>query len=145
MSTDHLSFIRDELKKAKDLGLPIKEDLYSHLTEVFNRIMLSHPKDAYDRFETISKLVKMNNFKITDPPTDDEVNSRRVVVTNQEALEFIQQARNLMNQVVPGGVARPKMIEIERNNNCVLTNFLDQAEMLEWAGYGFGENTNFMI
>jgi len=51
----------------KDLGTPIKADLYTHLTEVFNRIMLHHPNDAFEKFEEISGLVKQTNFKISDP------------------------------------------------------------------------------
>ena len=34
-----LEKLKKELKQAKDLGMPIKTDLYSHLIEVFNRIM----------------------------------------------------------------------------------------------------------
>jgi len=32
-----------------------------------------------------------------------------------------------------------------RDNNCVLPNYPEQAEMLEWAGIGFGEEMNFLI
>lgn len=44
--------------------MPISTDLYSHLTEVFNRIMLHHQDDGYEKFEEISALVKQTNFKI---------------------------------------------------------------------------------
>lgn len=69
--------MKDEFKKAKDLGTPIRDDLYSHVTEVFNRIMLHHPNDCYDRFETISMLVKHNNFKIKDAAPEKEINNRQ--------------------------------------------------------------------
>ena len=49
-------------------------DLYSHLNEVFNRIIKYHPYDAFDRFEEISTLVKKTNFKISDPKFDYEIN-----------------------------------------------------------------------
>ena len=55
--------------------MPISQDLYSHLIEVFNRIILHHPQDGFDKFEEISALVKQTNFKITDPKTDFDVNS----------------------------------------------------------------------
>jgi len=82
MSSRHIESIQAELKKQKDLGMPIKQDLYEHLTEVFNRIMLHHPTDAFDRFETISSLVKRNNIKISEPLSDIEINSKRAVITN---------------------------------------------------------------
>lgn len=66
MASANLDYIRSELCKAKDLGTPIRDDLYTHLTEVFDRIMLHHPHDGYDRFETISAMVKKNNFRITN-------------------------------------------------------------------------------
>lgn len=68
-----LEKLKAQLKESKDLGQPIKADLYSHLIEVFNRIMLHHPTDAYDKFEEISALVKRTNFQIKDPQYDYEV------------------------------------------------------------------------
>jgi radial spoke head protein 4/6 len=64
VSLETLEKLKAQLQQVKDCGAPIKADLYSHLTEVFNRIMLHHPHDAYDKFEEISALVKFTNFKI---------------------------------------------------------------------------------
>jgi hypothetical protein len=50
------------------------QDLYSHLTEVFNRILLNHSTDALDRFEEISAMVKQTVLKFKDPKFDFEVN-----------------------------------------------------------------------
>lgn len=58
VSLETLEKIKSQLQRARDLGTPIQSDLYTHLTEVFNRIMLHHPLDAYDKFEEISGLVK---------------------------------------------------------------------------------------
>jgi hypothetical protein len=44
-------------KASKNPG-DVQHDLYSHLTEVFNRAVMQHPTDAYDKFEEISVLVK---------------------------------------------------------------------------------------
>ena len=74
VSLETLEKLKNQLKQVKDLGTPIKADLYTHLTEVFNRIMLHHPNDAYDKFEEISGLVKKTNFKIKDPEFDVQVN-----------------------------------------------------------------------
>ncbi len=58
VSFETLDKLKKQLQQVKDLGMPIKTDLYNHLTEVFNRIMLHHPEDGYDKFEEISALVK---------------------------------------------------------------------------------------
>ena len=75
------------------------QDLYSHLTEVFNRILLHHTDDAFDKFEEISALVKQTNLKIKDPKFDYEVNAahRQPVVT--EAQLWIEKSKNLLNEV----------------------------------------------
>ena len=74
VSIDTLERIKAQLRSARDNGSTIKMDLYTHLTEVFNRIMLNHPYDAYDKFEEISLLVKQTNLKIKNPLYDHEVN-----------------------------------------------------------------------
>ncbi len=66
-SIDVLERIKGQLKQARDNGATIEQDLYSHLTEVFNRIMLNHPYDAFDKFEEISLLVKQTSLKIKNP------------------------------------------------------------------------------
>ena len=73
ISVETLEKLKTHLKQSKQIGMPISQDLYSHLLEVFNRIILHHPTDGFDKFEEISALVKQTNFKITDPKTDFEV------------------------------------------------------------------------
>jgi hypothetical protein len=58
VSLETLDRIKQQLKEARDNGSTIKLDLYTHLTEMFNRIMVHHPYDAFDKFEEISLLVK---------------------------------------------------------------------------------------
>ena len=50
--------IRAHLRESRDIGGNIPQDLYTHLSEVFNRILLHHSDNAYDKFEEISALVK---------------------------------------------------------------------------------------
>lgn len=42
LSVETLDKIREQLRQAKDVGGHAHQDLYSHLTEVFNRVMLHH-------------------------------------------------------------------------------------------------------
>ena len=71
-----LERIKAQLRQGKDIGGNVPQDLYSHLTDVFNRILLHHPEDAYDKFEEISALVKSTDLKFKDPKYDFEVNEQ---------------------------------------------------------------------
>ena len=76
ISVETLDKIREQLREAKNVGGSVPQDLYSHLTEVFNRIMLHHQSDAYDKFEEISALVKRTHLSFKDPKRDFEVNAQ---------------------------------------------------------------------
>ncbi len=53
--------------------MPVKSDIQDHLIELFSRIMLHNPQNAYEKFEEISAIVKETNFKIKDPSKDDVI------------------------------------------------------------------------
>jgi hypothetical protein len=52
--------------------------------------------------------------------------------------------QNLLNGVIPGQEKRNRS-ELFQDYKCLLPNFVEQAECLEWAGIGFGEETTFLI
>jgi hypothetical protein len=89
VSLDTLDKIKSHLKESRDCGNGISLDLYSHLTEVFNRIMLHHPTDAFEKFEEISHLVKQTHLKIKDPAFDYQINSIQYEQTHPERAEWI--------------------------------------------------------
>lgn len=144
VSLETLEQLKKQLSEVKDLGMPIKSDLYTHLIEVFNRIMLHHPHDSYEKFEQISALVKQTNFKIRDPLKDEDLNQNVTVISNKQALDLIQKAKNLM-QEVPDLVAKPDLRKLVPDSKCVIPNFVEHADMLQWAGVGFGEETTLLI
>lgn len=65
--------MKSRLKQSKKLG-KIDLDFYTHLKNIFNRVMLYHKHDSYDKFEEISQLVKKTHLKIRDPLKDSEIN-----------------------------------------------------------------------
>jgi len=99
VSLDTLERIKSQLKQARDQGSTVKLDLYTHLTEVFNRIMLHHPYDAYDKFEEISHLVKQTHLKIKDPKFDYDVNAIQHEQSNPQKEAWIKKCKNLLNEV----------------------------------------------
>ena len=70
-----LERIRSQLREVRDIGGNVPQDLYTHLTEVFNRVLLHHADNAYDKFEEISALVKQTDLKFKDPRNDFELNA----------------------------------------------------------------------
>ena len=69
-----LEKLKQQLRSHSESNSDASRDLYSHLNEVFNRIIKYHPYDAFDKFEEISQLVKQTAFKIEDPKFDHELN-----------------------------------------------------------------------
>lgn len=87
-----LEELKQQLRSQADPSQPVPKDLYSHLNEVFNRIIKFHPYDAFDKFEEISHLVKQTTFTIQDPKFDFEVNgnvhaSQNRSLSTQQALD----------------------------------------------------------
>lgn len=106
--------------------------------------MLHHPTDAYDKLEEISGLVKQTNFKIKNPQDEHDINKDAGVIKSADQLHQIQMAKDLLNEVA-------NMVEdsdqrfVRKDVNCVISDFVNDSEMLEQAGIGFGENGSFMI
>lgn len=77
------------------------QDLYGHLSEVFNRIMMYHKSDAFDKFEEISALVKKTHLSFSDPKRDFELNELTRHRSPEEVARevWIAKSRNLLNEV----------------------------------------------
>ena len=74
ISSETLDRIRSQLREATHAGGSFQQDLYSHLTEVFNRIVEFNQGDAYEKFEEISTMVKRTRLSFNDPKRDFELN-----------------------------------------------------------------------
>jgi hypothetical protein len=145
VSFETLDKLKKQLQQVKDLGMPIKADLYTHLTEVFNRIMLHHPDDGYDKFEEISALVKQTNFKICDPANDYDVNAASGVIQNKEMMDMLEKWKNLLNEFPDLVAAADRKKMMAKEVKCVIPNYPEHAEMFEWAGIGFGPDMSYVI
>ena len=99
VNAETLERIKNQLKDVKNVGNNVSQDLYSHLTEVFNRILLHHPYDAYDKFEEISALVKKTHLKFQDPKYDFEVNAEHGAAAQTAKDQWVQKSKNLINEV----------------------------------------------
>ena len=139
-----LDAIRAQLRKEKDLGEHVKSDLYSHLTEVFTRIMQHHPYDGFDKFEEISQLVKNTNMKVRDPKFDYELmNNGANTLTNQQAIDYIEKTKKLLKEHAEVGALDRGLLT--KNQSYIMPNISEEAAMFEWAGISFGDDTVYML
>jgi hypothetical protein len=96
---DTLDRIKTQLKEAQNTGHGVQQDLYSHLTEVFNKVIMNHPADAFDKFEEISALVKQTHLKFKDPQQDSEVNTAHQKAAPTNAAIHVCKTRDLLSGV----------------------------------------------
>ena len=139
-----LERIKQQLAEAQDIGGNVPQDLYSHLTEVFNRILMHHTEDAYDKFEEISALVKQTDLKFKDPKLDFEVNQEYGAAAVTDRQRWVARAKNLLNEVNDLVSAADKKL-LTKQKQFVVPNFAEEAEMLEWAGVSFGEEDTIRL
>ena len=133
--------IRAHLREPRDIGGNIPQDLYTHLSEVFNRILLHHSDNAYDKFEEISALVKQTDLKFKDPTNDFDLNAACSAQAVSERDAWVKRSRNLLNEV-NDLISDADQALLTKNRTFNIPNFAEEAEMLEWAGISFGaENT----
>lgn len=128
--------VKNNLKDQKNVGAT-KTDLYTHMTEIFNRVMLHHPYDAYDKFEEISHLVKRTHLKIKDPKYDHQVNKIKDEKKNPQVEQMINQSKNLIRERIDLANKADKLL-LSTQNPVEMPNVSEEVGMLEWAGVGLG-------
>jgi len=99
VNTETLERIKMQLREAKDVGGKVPQDLYTHLTEVFNRILSHNPSSGFDDFEEISALVKQTHLKFQDPKLDVQINMPEKPRAATAKDIWMEKSRNLINEV----------------------------------------------
>lgn len=139
-----LERIRCSLREARDIGGSVPQDLYTHLTEVFNRVLVHNSDDAYDKFEEISALVKQTDLKFKDPKNDSDLNCALSAQSVSERDDWVRRSKNLLNEVNDLISARDRHL-LTKGKTFAIPNFTEEAEMLDWAGINFGEDNTLRL
>lgn len=139
-----LEKIKEQLRLSKSIDSSVKSDLYSHMTEVFNRIMLHHQYDAFDKLEEISRLVKETHLKVKDPQYDHQVNQIKAQKQNSALETWLDRSKSLLKEHWDAIPQAEKSL-LSKNKKIVMPNFVEEAAMLEWAGVYFGEEEAFKV
>ena len=133
------------MREARDIGASVPQDLYTHLTEVFNRVLVHPSVDAYDKFEEISALVKQTDLKFKDPKNESELNQKtagKQSVSDRE--NWVNRSKNLLNEI--NDLIEPEDRHLlSKHKSFAIPNFEEEAEMLEWAGISFGEDNTLRL
>lgn len=115
--------MKNKLKQQKQVG-KTNLDFYTHMKSIFNRIMLYHRHDSYDKLEEISQLIKKTHLKIKDPLRDIS-----------EYRELIKQH----NEFDEGEGF------IEQKLDCNIEELPSVMKMFENSGISFGEQETYRI
>ena len=128
VTVESLQQLKEQLNSIQDLGLPIKQNMYTHLTELVSRIVLNNQSDGFENFEEISALIKRHSVSVKDPNKDSDVNAAANEISGRDALNLLSRLSGLVRQ-------SQKSKE----------NFYETSQMLEWAGVSFGEEQSMLI
>jgi hypothetical protein len=134
------------LKEYDDLKKILKssdgKELYSHLTECFNNLILYYPDEALDKFEEVSYLLK----------DDDKTKMRRFLNLdntrdNRPATEakaaYALKAASLFPRAAEAGADADDTPEPATAGK--LANLLADAEVMQWAGVSFGDTETYRL
>jgi len=102
---------------------------YDHLERIINRVISEKPKDAYSLVEVLSRLVREQGETKTPTTTEDL----------EAAVEYVQKIRVLDKVPADGDPPAPV------NVGSAVPDFCEDADMLQWAGVGFGELESYKI
>jgi len=102
---------------------------YEHLEKIINRVVSEKPKDAYGLVEVLSRMVR-EQPDTGIPTTNEDLDA---------AVAYVQKVRELDKVPSEGEPAAPV------NVGSQVPDFLEDAEVLQWAGVGFGELESYKI
>jgi radial spoke head protein 4A len=113
------------------------------MKEIFNRVMLFHKHDSFDKLEEISHLIKKTHLKIRDPLKDSEVNRPKPTKKSEIVDRYIQEFRRLIKESVLVEAEDEQFVEKEIK--CAIDDLPCTMKMFEWAGISFGDAEAFRL
>jgi len=102
---------------------------YEHLEKIINRVISEKPKDAYGLVEVLSRLVR-EQPDVAIPTTTEDL---------EAATAYVQQVRVL--DKVPSEGDPPAPVNV----GSAVPDIFEDADVLQWAGVGFGELESYKI
>ena len=111
---------------------------------------MDNPEGCFDKFEQISMLVKQTKLAFKDPKDDHQERMYDVpeqpIWVQEMNLDHNKRFKNLMNGINP--VIRSEdrhLLENEKDRIFKIPNFMEERELLKWAGVDFGMKDTFKL
>lgn len=111
-----------------------KEKVSDHLGKLIDRVTRERPQDTYGLMEILSRLIKAE----LEPVADAEASPAATEPDSAVMEEYVKKVRKL--DLAPkdeGG----ELVSLSSQ----MPDFVRQAEMLSWAGFGFGPLESYQI
>jgi len=102
---------------------------YEHLEKIINRVISEKPKDAYGLVEVLSRLVREQDDAPIPTSTEDL----------EAATAYVKKVQIL--DKVPSDGDPPAPVNV----GSAVPDFCEDADILQWAGVGFGELDSYKI
>ena len=128
--------------KIEELKLILKNakgdntDLYSHLLEVFNILILHYPDDALDKLEEVSYLKKKN------ANLEEYLLLEKRWAQGKIHPDFIAQAKKLF-ELPKGEDGDDEVVELPVVGS--VPDLLTESKIFEWAGISFGDKEIYRL
>jgi len=105
------------------------KDEYEHLEKIIDRVISEKPKDAYSLVEVLSRLVREQPDVAIPTATEDL----------EAATEYVKKVQVLDKVPSEGEPAAPV------NVGSAVPDYNEDADVLQWAGVGFGDLESYKI
>lgn len=127
-----------------------KEKIYDHLGKIINRVVVEKPQDAHGLVEVLSRLIKEESSK--GEAQVDSGNAARGEVPEDVEANASLRAREEVDATLRAKradyISKVKDLYTEEpplSEGCEIPDFMASADILSWAGVGFGEMESYRI
>lgn len=131
--------VEDKLKTLKG---PDGSNLYEHFANIIGKIVQDHPKNAYEVFEQYSHYIKQNKYNYTS--NENYVDAYKLREKYSEVEEELEKAAKYFN-LNPQANADGEEEAGEPPQIGYIPDMMEELQLLERAGLGFGDKETFKI
>lgn len=119
-------------------------DLYAHLQEVFQKLILHYPDQALDKLEEVSYLIKnKDTLKLEDFLKITDFRDYKEVCTQMDG--YINEMKNQFGAKKAPGDGEEEEAPEEVPPVGLVPDMLAESKIFQWAGIGFGQQELYRL
>merc|ERR1719262_636264 len=104
-----------------------KPSVFEHFASIIDKVILQKPDDPYGALEVLSRLIK------APEPTAESFDEAELEEKKTTVAKMME-----ITEVPQEGEGGPKTV-------CAIPDFMEESQMLGWAGVGFGDFESYQI